>query len=522
MSNTVAVAEKTGSSTFGSSQVLENSSAFDVLRSAHVRVEKAVIRFFLWFDAAFKNSIAGRVLLAVLETGQSWAQSSTAATVFGWVMHLCLVPSGGTFEEGTFLGIVLVLGVLLPTEIQILAFLLFLFAVLWRRSVKWERTHGGASCEHKDGRTTQGFRNDNVLPILPFHLQLPFIILFLFVVGAAISSVVPQESMKNLIFWCIGGVVFLFAFDTSRKGGAESIVWPVLAGAAVSSLVGIYQYFTGWQTPSAWVDIKFEDELVRIVGTFTNPNYFAEMLGLALPLALALLVRNKSLRDKSILLLYSGLAAIALVLTWSRGAWLGFMASFALMAIFFDKRLLVLGLIVGVAVLAFAPSIVTERLLSSFSFEDSSNAYRVSVWRGSLALLRDHLFRGIGLGAIAFSEIYPEYMIIQTPSLHSHSLYIQMLIELGFLGFVALTWFLIASVWYSLGSLRVVKGKGIERWTYTGILVGCMSALAGHLIQGVIEYTWYNPQVMLTFWAWLGISAGIAAHLKKTHVDAIE
>jgi len=502
VSNTVAVAEKTGPPTFRSNQVLENSSAFDVLRSAHVRVEKAVIGFFLWFDTAFRNSIVGRVLLAVWETCRSWAQSSTAVTVFGWVMHLCLVPSGGVFEEGTFLGIVLMLGVLLPTEIQILAFLLFLFAVLWRRSVKRERIH--------------------VLPALPFHLQLPFIILFLFVIGAAISSVVPQESMKNLIFWCIGGVAFLFAFDTSAKGGAESIVWPVLAGAALSSLVGIYQYFSGWQTPSAWVDIKFEDELVRIVGTFTNPNYFAEMLGLALPLALALLVRNKSLRDKSILLLYSGLEAIALVLTWSRGAWLGFLASFALMAIFFDKRLLVLGLIVGVAVLAFAPSIVIERFLSSFSFEDSSNAYRVSVWRGSLTLLRDHLFRGIGLGAMAFSEIYPEYMIIQTPSLHSHSLYIQMLIELGFLGFVTLAWFLLASIWYSLGSLRVVKGKGIERWTYTGILVACMSALAGHLIQGVIEYTWYNPQVMVIFWVWLGISAGIAAHLKETHADAIQ
>lgn len=505
MGNTVAVTEKTASLISSSNEVFESSSAFNLLESAHSRIENAVIRFFLWFDVAYRNSLLGNILLSFAGTFTVWAQSSTFLTLLRRILRLCLIPSGGTFGEGTIFGIVLVLGALVSTEIQMLGFLVFLFAVLWRRSVAIDNS-----------------RSHGVLPALPFHLHLPFVVLFLFVLGAAVSSVVPGESVKNLMFWCFSGAVFLFAFDISAKSGEESIIWPVLAGASLSSIVGILQYFSGWQTPSSWIDAKFEDELVRIVGTFTNPNYFAEMLGLALPLALALLVRNKSLRDKGVLLVYAGLQAIALIITWSRGAWLGFMASFAIMAILFDKRLLVVGLVVAVGILAFAPPIVLERFLSSFSLEDSSNAYRVSVWRGSLALLRENLFRGIGLGAKAFSQIYPEYMIIQTPSLHSHSLYLQMLIELGLLGSVALAWFLLASVFHSLGSLRVAKGRGFEKWKHTGILVGCMSALAGHMIQGVIEYTWYNPQVMLVFWAWLGVSAGVASRLKEAHTDAVE
>lgn len=504
MDSTATVTHETVPGSLGSAEIYENSTALGFLQRLHNRVESGVISFFLWFDQSFRCSFVGTVLVSVKEALESWVPSSICARVIKWVLSVCLLPRDSAFGEGTLIGLSLAIGIFLPTAVQMVCFAAVVFLLLWRRTVKYSEPE------------------NKVLPNLPFTFCLPLIILFLFVVGATIASVVPADSFKNLVFWCFSGLAFLFAFDISFKGGEENIIWPVLAGASLSSLLGIYQYFSGRYTPEAWVDPKFQDELVRIVGTFTNPNYFAEMLGLTLPLALALLIRNKDIRDKGIMLVYAGLQAIALIFTWSRGAWLGFLASFAIMAILFDKRLLVVGLVAVVVIVALAPPIILERFLSSFSLEDSSNAYRVSVWRGSWALLKDNLFRGIGLGAKAFSQLYPEYMIIQTPSFHSHNLYIQIIIEIGLFGFIALAWFLIVNIWHWLGALRITGGKGLERWKQTAILVACMSAIAGNLIQGIIEYTWYNPQVMLVFWAWLGVSTGVASSLKSARGDGIE
>ena len=159
--------------------------------------------------------------------------------------------------------------------------------------------------------------------------------------------------------------------------------------------------------PRSWLDERFEEDIVRYVGTFTNPTFFAEMLGLALPLTAALLLKKRDWRDRLVLLAFLGVQGIGMILSFSRGAWLGLIVSFAIVAVLYERRLLILGLLVGVLALAVAPPVLVDRLMSSFSLEDSSNSYRVFIWRGSFAMLREYLFRGVGLGAEAFSHVYP-------------------------------------------------------------------------------------------------------------------
>ncbi len=470
------------------------NGAHSLAESLLGRLRDAAVGILFWFGRALDSSaIVGAISRMPISV---WVRNSLVARFFGGFLKFFIVPSGHTVTEGTFLGIVLALGAFAPTEIQMLGLAALVLVLAWMRS--------------KPISSGESPRNSAGLH-LPFRVFLPFLVLFLFLLGATVSSVVPARSLKNFVLWCFGGLVFVLAFVMASRGADESVVWPFLAGTALSSLVGIYQHFSGWQPPRSWLDEKFEEEIVRVVGTFQNPNYFAEMLGLALPLTLALLIRQKNLRDRAVLLVFAFVQGVALVFTWSRGSWLGFIASFGIMAIMFDKRLLILGLAVAVAGAALAPPVLVQRLLSSFTVNDSSNSYRVSIWRGSIAILRKYLFRGVGLGAEAFSEMYPEHMIIQTPALHSHSVYFQMLIELGLLGFLALLWFLGANVWYSLWTAFRVPGQGWGKWTKIAVLSGCLAAVAGNMLHGVIEHTWYNPQVMLVVWAWLGVASGVAA-----------
>ncbi|HHT85423.1 MAG: O-antigen ligase family protein [Bacillota bacterium] len=490
---------------------LHTSFTHRLLGAVSKRIDHALGVFFAWFDNAFRHSICGRAVLDLNERFARWIPASVGVRC----LKLLVASHGRHVTAGTFLGIVLGLGAFLPTEIQLVCFALFLFLYLWWR---WGSKNSVVSLRLGEfpgpgeaPRSAGGSGNGRIWFHLPFKVVLPLVVLFMFIAGAAVSSVIPRRSLMNLVLWCSYGLVFAAALDMSSRGEEDSIIWPFLTGVTLSSMIGIYQYLSGWQaTRSSWLDEKFQDEITRVIGTFDNPTFFAEMIGLALPVTLALLIRNKSFLDKGILLVYAAIQGAALVLTWSRGAWLGFIASFALLAVLFDKRLMLVGLIAAMLAVIVAPPVLVERLLSSFSLEDSSNSYRVFIWRGSLALLREHIFRGVGLGADSFAQVYPEYMIIQTPAPHAHSTYLQMLIELGLCGFLALIWLLLVCGWQSLRVLFTQKGVGFERWARVGVLSGVVAAVGGHMLQGLVEHTWYNPQITVVFWAWTGVAVGIS------------
>lgn len=537
MKSTFAVREGHCQQPIGSANSLQGSRACCFVESAFKRLDYAVAAFFAWFDNAFKNSMFGRVVLSVSRCLENWISASFCVHWVIWFFKLLMVPGGQSVTEGTFLGIILALGAFAPTAIQMLCFALFMFMLLWRRSVSAYDgsdsavaranhlpSQPGSGPGHKGpglmSRNEPGSGNvRSAWAHLPFQLLFPFLVLFMFMAGATVSSVVPGRSIMNFVLWCFNGLVFVVAFDMAFRGEEDSVIRPFLTGVTFSSMVGVYQYLSGWQPPKSWLDAKFEDDIVRVVGTFNNPTFFAEMIGLALPLTLALLIKNRNLRDKAVLLVYAAIQGAALVLTWSRGAWLGFFASFAVMAVLFDKRLLLVGLVVAVVAVTVAPPVLVERLLSSFSLDDSSNNYRLFIWRGSIALIKENLFRGVGLGAESFVQVYPEYMIIQTPAPHAHSTYLQMLIELGLCGFLVMGWLLLACAWYALRAIFAEKGKWFERWAHIGVLSGVVAVAVGHMLHGLIEHTWYNPQITVVFWAWLGVAGGVSFGLRSRRLS---
>ena len=55
------------------------------------------------------------------------------------------------------------------------------------------------------------------------------------------------------------------------------------------------------------------------------------------------------------------------------------------------------------------PDTVIQRFTSIGDLGDSSTPYRVSIWMGSLAMLKDYWLCGIGPGTEAFNMVYPIY-----------------------------------------------------------------------------------------------------------------
>ncbi len=269
------------------------------------------------------------------------------------------------------------------------------------------------------------------------------------------------------------------------------------------SLYGIYQFvFGGSFASSSYVDkTLFEDINARVSGTFDNPNVMGEYLLLVIPLMGTYFFRFKTFRTKLLSLVSLGIMGVALLLTYSRGCYLGIIVACAIFLLLISLKFIVLFL-AGVVALPFVlPKSVLNRFTSIGNTEDNSTSYRISIWKGAIALIKDNLIKPIGQGAEAFNSVYPKYALNGVVAEHTHNLFLQIAVEtslIGFCSFIAL----IFKVFQALFS--AIKNCVNKELKYK--LIAFVSALSGFLVQSLFDNTWYNNRIVLVFWIFIGLS----------------
>ena len=308
----------------------------------------------------------------------------------------------------------------------------------------------------------------------------------------------------------------------------------VISGMAVA-LYGLYQYFFGAFVASGWVDSTMFSEIgVRVYSTLDNPNTLSMYLLLVIPFACACILNVKKILPRLFFIGCLCVMLICMLLTFARGGWLGLIIAAAVFLIMLDRRFILVG-IVGIVLLYFMlPDFVLDRFLSIGNVSDSSTSYRVSIWLGTLAMLRDYWFTGIGPGTEAFNMVYPLYSYNTAFSLHSHNLYLQLICDAGvcgILGFFAILFAyfrnLCASVAQANGYInRLSSGKNLsaaspqesrttETVRHSKILqIAAIASVIGFLVQSATDYSFYNYRVTLVFWAVIGLGL-LAARFER-------
>jgi O-antigen ligase len=333
-------------------------------------------------------------------------------------------------------------------------------------------------------------------------LALAFLLLIFLV-----SSITSFAVVNSLTVWCMYLVFmgFYFVIINSVKSHKQIVgllrVF-VLAGALVA-LYGVMQYVFGWNTSNAWIDeTMFENDTMRVYSTLENPNVLGEYLLLVLPISAVFMCRHKCAElSKWVYAAITAVLFLCLILTQSRGCWLGFMLAAVIFVTFTNGRLW--GLVpIALLILPFVvPQTIVDRLMSIGNMDDSSTSYRVFIWFGTIAMLRDFFIGGIGMGEKAFNSVYPFYSYNAIIAPHSHNLYLQLVTESGI---AALAVFIACMVIFIRRMTSVYDGK---RKTCEGsmLAVGFISGLAGFLLQSMFDYTFYNYRVMAMFFMFLAM-----------------
>lgn len=366
---------------------------------------------------------------------------------------------------------------------------------------------------------------------------------------------VSQSSIKPmLVYLCFMSVYFLITGLLRSVEWFNRCITAAVLGGGITAGYGILQYVTGSIAFSAkWLDsTMFAKISGRAISTLENPNVLGEYLVMLIPMAAVLFIFGTRGSGKRLAAFGSfSLMLVCLVLTWSRGAWLGFAVGALLFMLIMNKRTLhffwVLLLCIPFAS-AVLPESVALRISSIGNLADSSTAYRFNIWLGALKMLPERMLSGIGIGQGAWQTVYPEYALSGIEGApHSHSLYLQIWIELGF---TALVIFLVFILLLFMSQFTMYKtlseaGSSLVPRIYTApvkndVTVGGVSVetsdfetaeraklgirmngaaplcgIVGVMIQGLTDNIWYNYRVYLMFWICLGLCAAYSAVIRE-------
>lgn len=273
----------------------------------------------------------------------------------------------------------------------------------------------------------------------------------------------------------------------------------VVAGVAIS-MVGGWQYLTNERIITA------EAGLRRIRGFYGSPNNLGLFLGRALPMGCALALFWE--RGRLWLVIASVVMAGALVLTFSLGAWFAVAPSLLLVAALRGRSTLrgaaaltVVGIIgLGVAALRI-PRIGSHFDVGSLS-DASTSVIRLNVWDSALRMIADHPIRGIGLDN--FLYYYQHGYMLPTawrePDLsHPHNLILDFWLSLGLPGLILLGALLARFVELVWSRWRI--SDSFER----GLYAGAAGAVADTVLHGMVDNSFFLPDLAVLFWLVFGI-----------------
>jgi O-antigen ligase len=251
-----------------------------------------------------------------------------------------------------------------------------------------------------------------------------------------------------------------------------------------------------------------------IYGPYVNHNHYAGLMEMLVPILLVLsLTRLAGEKER----MAAGVAAAIMIgtvfLSGSRGGMLAIFVELAFFAVVLlgqrrNPRIVVGAVVFAVVLVGLLTWLGGKELtsrVSSISTEartELSGGTRLSIDRDALRMFGNKPVFGWGLGT--FPVVYPQYRSFYTNFFvnEAHNDYLQLLAEMGLLGFGAMVWFII--VLY-----RSAMPK-IANWTSDvsgAVTLACTLGFTGILVHSLLDFNLQIPANAALFYVLCTIAA---------------
>ncbi|MBI3330346.1 MAG: O-antigen ligase family protein [Nitrospinae bacterium] len=322
----------------------------------------------------------------------------------------------------------------------------------------------------------EGFRQ------LRLPLLLPMAGFFLASVLATLTAVDPYLSGRELRNIFQPALFYLVVNHVMEEERATTLTRVLIAVGALVSGYGM------WQAVTKGVDFRVHGTL-SIYMTFAGVLMLIDTLALGQALFTTLSRRTLWLVPALLLL------TAALLMTHTRGAWLGLAAGVSLIVWLRKKRWLLTLPLAALAIFLLVPHAVQARIGSVFDPQDVTARERLYMWGSGLMIIRDHPWTGVGMEGL--KRVYRDYkhpMAYQERTSHLHNNVLQVAVERGLIGLAVWLWLWAAYVrhaWRIYGSLGPQEGGS------RALVVGSLAGVTGFHVTGFFEYTFGDSEVIM-------------------------
>jgi len=324
----------------------------------------------------------------------------------------------------------------------------------------------------------------------------------------------PGATLTELLRILSFFVLFLAARATITGWIAFRRLALAFAGSLViPAIVGFGQVLSG-------TGLTFAESINRAYGTFGHPNVLAFylVLGISFLLFCWPMIQTR-LRSRWPVII---ILATLLVLTFTRGAWLGMLLALGVMGIIHFRRLLLGGLIALVVIVAILPTVnvVTTDVFGvdlrtvpgakeiiARQADPSSYQWRLDVWTEMSRRFYERPVFGFGLGAFLVVRQLQVYDFFQ--GVGAHNDYLRLLIELGLLGVCSYILFL-ASIFVHLGR----KYRQLHNHPLSLPILSLISFSAAFVIMSVFDNLLQSTPVMWAYLILLGAVLNLTPKIK--------
>jgi O-antigen ligase len=246
------------------------------------------------------------------------------------------------------------------------------------------------------------------------------------------------------------------------------------------------------------------DQMRRFEYPLPHPNIAGYLFAMTLPLCLAIAVGERA-KMRMLSLFSGGGQLLALILTYSRGSWLGWWASIFSFGVMLKRwrEIWVILAIVGIFLSLATP--LQERLFSLVSPQtDFSINERMQAMNAGLKLGLDHPVLGVGYGRGRLREGLTELErggVLEIGHIaHTHNMYIELFAQTGLLGLGSFLWLLFQAVAQTLSSAK--RFGNADRV----FVLGIGAAWIAFAVTGFGDVPFYHHEIRILFFTLLALT----------------
>jgi O-antigen ligase len=324
------------------------------------------------------------------------------------------------------------------------------------------------------------------------------------------TAYVHDTVSLGLLYLALGTLCFLTAQTLVRSAQARRLA---LIFSVYGTAVALFALLQGISPNGKLYWVREPRMGGWIYGPYVNHNHYAGLMELLVPIPLIVsLTRMAAPKVRAIAAASAAVMVGTIFLSGSRGGMLAILAELIILSSLLVRQKRGLRTAVGIgAFLAIIASLLiwvggtqlSERIASvGPGHSELSEDIRADINRDGIHMFLKRPIMGWGLGG--FPIVYPQFRSFYTNFFinEAHDDYLQLLVEMGLLGFGTMVWFLVTLC------RKAVKKIGNWPGDISGAMtLACLLGMSGILVHSFVDFNLQIPANAALFYAMATVAA---------------